>query len=111
MKKTTKLKSIIAGALAFGLLLPAGSSLAYDSSGQTFTKSWQLGDNGTNWEINFGYNKFLIDEDFTKTLHMTRSHIAKVSNESGTHADSDAKGNWAGIEVKHKGSKVYYFLE
>lgn len=106
-----KIKSIAAGALALGLLATSSSAFAYSSAGQTFTKSWELSDSGTNWTINYGFNDWAIDEDFTHTKHMTRSHVAKVVNGSGSHADSDKEGNWAGIEVTHKGSTVYYYME
>ncbi|MCY1689923.1 hypothetical protein OVA29_03105 [Exiguobacterium sp. SL14] len=105
-----KMKTLVASALAVGLLASSSSALAYSSSGQTFTKSWEKSATTTNSVINYGFNDFLIDEDYTHTKHMTRSHTAEVVNGNGTHADSNSKGNWAKIEVQHKGSTIHYYI-
>ncbi len=106
-----KSKTIAAGALALGLLASNSTAFAYSSSGQTFTKSWEKSSTGTNWVINYGFNDAFINEDYTHTKHMTRAHIAEVKNSNGSHADSDKAGNWAGIEVTHKGSTIYYYIK
>ncbi|WP_458294272.1 mediterrocin family bacteriocin [Anoxybacteroides rupiense] len=34
----------------------------------------------------------------------------KLRNANGTFSDQDSAGNWAGIEVTHSGSTVYYSI-
>ncbi|MED5050691.1 hypothetical protein P9850_02250 [Anoxybacillus rupiensis] len=107
-------KSLISASLALGLLASSTSAFAatyeYSSKGRNFDKSWTAYNSGTNWAIEYGFNTDFINEDFTHTKHSTTRHIAKVRNANGTFSDQDSAGNWAGIEVTHSGSTVYYSI-
>ncbi|MGF7049398.1 hypothetical protein J2T13_003909 [Paenibacillus sp. DS2015] len=83
-------------------------------SGQGFANSWTLYDSGGTgfhtWEVNYGFNKWAIDEDFIHGYHDSKAHQVKLTNASGTipFVDSDIAGNWAEIDVRHAGNFVYY---
>lgn len=93
--------------MALGVPVSAASS-SYSSSGHSFASAWEAADSGSSWTINYGFNTAWINEDYTHTLHDSLHHTATVSNANGAFSDEDSAGNWAGIEVRHSGSTVYY---
>lgn len=97
--------------MALALLVPSTSALAYSSTGKSFSNSWTNYGSGTNYVVEYGFNKSFINEDFTRTKHSTRSHTAIVKNGKGSFADGDSAGSWAGIEVTHSGNTVYYYIQ
>lgn len=107
-------KLLVSASLALGLLASSTSALAatyeYSSSGKGFSNSWTKYDSRTNWVIEYGFNTKLINEDFTHTKHNTLHHTAIVKNNNGAYSDEDSGGSWAGIEVTHNGSTVYYYI-
>lgn len=80
----------------------------YASQGQSFSKAWSKTAGGADWSINYGYNRFAINEDFTHTKNNVQSCIAEVKNGNGTYNRSATKGNWAKIEVVHKAPSSGY---
>lgn len=102
-------------ALALGLL---GSSMTSadaatvtkNSSGQSFSKAWELPASGANWLMKYGYNTAWIKEDYTHTTHSLYDHTATVSNGNGAYSKNSKKASWAKIEVRHSGSYVEYSI-
>lgn len=82
----------------------------YTSSGQSFSSAWELAKSGSNWRIEYGYNTFLINEDYTHTLHFSKYHTAIVSNANGSFSSYNNPGQWASIEVTHSGNYVTYSI-
>ncbi|MWC27095.1 mediterrocin family bacteriocin [Paenibacillus sp. MMS18-CY102] len=115
-----KMKSLLLSAfVAVSVLSVSSSAFAatytYSSSNIGFAHDWELtasgGSGAATWEIEYGYDTAWTNEDYTHTYHNSLSHTAKVLNgatASNEHTDSDSAGSWAGIEVKHSGSLVYY---
>lgn len=111
LKKAMVAASIVLGLSVSSLGNSASADVERSSSGHSFVADWKGVAEGKTWVMHYGFDTTLINEDYTKTKHMSRAHIAKVKNANGTHADSDSAGNWAGIEVRHKGSTIYYYLD
>lgn len=103
-------KALVSASLALGLLASSTTAFAYSSTGKSFSDSWTKYDSGTSWVIEYGFNESWVDEDFTHTKHDTKHHTAIVKNSNGSYADEDGAKNWAGIEVSHKGSTIYYYI-
>ncbi|MDW7617785.1 hypothetical protein SC499_24705 [Peribacillus simplex] len=103
-------KALVCASLALGLLASSTSAFAYSSTGKSFTDSWTKYDSGTTWVIEYGFNDSAINEDFTHTKHDTKHHTAVVKNNNGSFADEDSAQSWAGIEVTHNGSTIYYYI-
>ncbi|WP_243291893.1 hypothetical protein [Bacillus sp. FJAT-47783] len=108
-------KLLICTALALGLLgssiTPAdATTYTKSSSGQSFSKSWELTASGTNWLMRYGFNTAWIDEDYTHTTHSVYDHTATVSNGNGAYSKNASDGAWAKIEVRHSGSYIQYSI-
>lgn len=99
-----------------GLLSLAPSAFAesksYDSLGKGFARAWTLTDSGgsgsATWEVEYGFNKFAIDEDFIHGYHNSKGHTVKLTNGNDTYSDSNSAGKWSRIDVRHAGQTVYY---
>lgn len=62
-------------------------------------------------KMEYGFNKFVIDEDFTWTIHDSNGHTAIVTRgASNSSSDSASAGNWAKIEVSHNNVMVEYVM-
>ncbi|WP_413405575.1 hypothetical protein [Paenibacillus amylolyticus] len=110
------IKKLLATAgLTIAMLSVASSALASpvttskNSSGQGFTKSWELVASGPSWIMEYGFNKFAIDEDYVHTKHSGVSHTALLSNGSN-YSNSANAGNWAEVDVSHQGTYVTYSI-
>lgn len=94
------------------LLISATSVFAtevtHTSAGQVFTSSWELYDSGTNWVMEYGFNEYFIDEDYTHAKHNSLGSTAIVQNGSGSHSGGASAGNWAVVDVVHNGSSITY---
>ncbi|OAB40795.1 hypothetical protein [Paenibacillus glacialis] len=107
-------KLLLTSALALGLLSIAASASAYDSGGKGFANSWtsyDAGGSGFNtWNLEYGFNKFAIDEDFIHAFHNSKAHSVKLTNDNGNnnHTGAGDPSTWATIDVRHSGSFVYY---
>ena len=77
------------------------------SDGHSFEDDWEDSVDTSDWTMEYGYNTSWINEDYTHTIHYSRSHIAKVSNGVG-YSDSASAGNWAEIEVSHAQVQQYF---
>lgn len=111
-------KMLLSSALVLGLLTSVAASASaetksYNSGGMGFANSWTLADSGgsgfNTWEVNYGFNKFAIDEDFIHGYHNQKAHTVKLTNGNGTpFSDSASGGSWSRIDVRHSGTFVYY---
>ena len=83
----------------------------YTSSGQNFSAPWELAyENPNVWKIVYGYNVFLIHEDYTHGVSFSKHHVATVTNANGAFSKDNEPGQWAKIEVTHSGSYVTYSI-
>ena len=58
----------------------------------------------------YGYDTFMINEDYAWGYHSTKKHYARVKNANGLYSSSWEKaGKTASIEVRHSGSSIVYF--
>lgn len=92
-------------------VVSAASSISRSYSG-SFAKAWERYASSGNGQANltYGYNTFLINEDYAWAKHNTKSHYAAIKNGKGWHTGSGkAAGKTSKIEVTHKGSTVSYF--
>ncbi|SFE98167.1 hypothetical protein SAMN04487969_110164 [Paenibacillus algorifonticola] len=107
-------KAIFCSVLALGLVVSSSSAFAAtvtkNSSGKTFTKSWELTASGGSWLMKYGFNTDFINEDYTHTYNSQFHHTATVSNSNGAFTDEDSAGSWAGIEVTHSGTYIEYSI-
>ncbi|MNW44448.1 hypothetical protein D3C74_216830 [compost metagenome] len=87
-------------------------SKSYDSGGRGFARSWEASDSGgsgfNTWEVEYGFNKFAIDEDYIHGYHNSKGHAVKLTNGNSTFSDSDNAGSWSRVDVTHSGNSVYY---
>ena len=90
----------------------AASVLSTSSTGQSFVDSWERyasGDSG-NAYLTYGFNTFLINEDYSWAKHNTDSHYAGVSNNNGIFTGpAKAAGSTSKIEVRHSGLLIKYY--
>lgn len=80
------------------------------SDGQTFSKKWELTRNcpkGT-YTYNYGYNTFLINEDYVHTKHYAWDHTAAIANDKHSGTATAKSGKWAKAEIPHAGNSVKY---
>lgn len=85
-----------------------------NSDGHDFTTAWRAytsADDG-NGLLTYGFNTFLIDEDYAWGDHETKIHVASLRNDNGWHAGPICfAGYTSKIEVTHSGNSIYYDLE
>lgn len=76
-----------------------------------FDKAWERSatlDSGKAYLL-YGYNTFLINEDYAKANHATNVHYAYIKNGSGIHVGSSAVAAvFSKVEVRHSGATVEY---
>lgn len=108
-KILSALTTAMVAATVFAIPVSAATTTK-SSSGRSFSSSWEAAASDSDWTMNYGFNTALINEDYTHTIHYSKHHTATVSNANGSFSDEDKAGNWAGIEVTHSGSSVYYSI-
>lgn len=105
VKKFSKLISVLA------LIALSSVSMSTVSAGQlygqyrgSFDSPWELyisSSNGTA-ELTYGFNTFLIHEDYAHAKHSTSAHYAALNNAKGWHTGPGKKaGSISKIEVTH----------
>jgi len=96
---------------AFELLIhQTGKNLKRDGS-QGFSAKWErylTGDSGKA-SLVYGYNTFLINEDYSYANHSDNAHYASLRNGNGSFSgpNKSAKSE-SKIEVTHSGSSITY---
>lgn len=85
----------------------------------SFDEAWQLTASGAEYTqeeylkhafMTYGYNTFLINEDYCWAENSATMHWAELYNDNGWHyGPFKAAGNVSKIEVTHAGSVVSYF--
>lgn len=116
--KKLKTIAIITPTLLVCMALTAATASAYtlyDSKygASNFNSAWSLvkeGDEGLGVAyMEYGFNKYAIDEDFVWTNHTSNGHSAIVTRGgSDSSSASSSKMSWAKIEVKHTNVYVEY---
>lgn len=81
----------------------------------TFKADWsesvkKVGGDGTHY-LDYGYNTFLINEDYAYANSNGYEHRSKIVNGNGTYYGPAKFANegWSDQEVTHKGSTVKYY--
>ncbi|MGL5576909.1 MAG: hypothetical protein ACRDCW_15325 [Sarcina sp.] len=92
-----------------GTAVPAFAD-SIKKSANSFTSPWEKVTSNSEGTatMKYGYNEFLIDEDYTHTYHTKASHKALVANNGGSHYKERGARTWAKIEVTHKVGLVRY---
>lgn len=113
MKKLQKkvLYCTLIGILSFGILVTTSSAATLSKTANSFTSSWELyvtGDSGRA-NLTYGYNTWIIKEDYAWANHSTKSHFASLTNGKGSFSGPNKKKkSLSKIEVTHSGSSVTY---
>lgn len=117
--KKTFFALVAAIALIVALACPAFASsgdytVGANSNGHDFEKAWRAYETGDNGEalLTYGFNMFLIDEDYAWADHSSALHWASLKNDNGWHNGLiKLPGSTSKIEVTHSGSFIYYCCE
>lgn len=109
MKKTKKIITVLT---LLGVLLIPTNAYAQQwkvhNEGRGFTSSWEASQGDSSFGFRYGFDTYLIDEDFCYSIY-SKSHTAAISNGNGGHETGYvAGGSWAKLEVRHSGSAVWY---
>ena len=106
-------------ALLMMLMMLASTSVAFadsnliSASSTSFKKSWTLNKTASanKHRLTYGYDTFLINEDFANANSIGYIHKSKIVNGKGTFCGPKKTANdgWSDKEVKHKGSTVKYY--
>lgn len=102
--------SSISSLITMAAETPPYNSLGVNSGPHTFKKAWEAyksDDYGT--YITYGFNTFLINEDYCWAEQNQLFHFGTLRNDNGWH-DGPLKGpnKVSKIEVRHAGSSIYY---
>lgn len=111
LKYTLGLILIFSIVLSISLASFAGAvTRTYSGSfSDDWTKSVETNINGSTDVLTYGFNTFLINEDFAYSLYYGDYHRSKVSNGNGSHYGQQKQaGEWSDIEVRHSGSSITY---
>lgn len=79
------------------------------SDGHSFSGYWAA------YEINtatrtfvYGFNDWLIDEDFCHTYHANKKHTAYVKNTKRAQKKTKDAGKYSKVEITHSSGGIYY---
>lgn len=71
-------------------------------------KTWR---NGYTQSLVYGFNTFLVDEDYCKTISTMGSHTAMVKTSVDIDSESAVKGKWTKeAQAKHGAGKVTWSI-
>lgn len=102
------------------LIMPASASTTGENPGKSiwafyddsFSKSWELyhsGDSGRAG-LTYGFNTFLVHEDYAWATHSTKSHYAAIVTSNGTYSGpTKSAGSTSKIEIAHLAYEIEYF--
>lgn len=100
------------------IAVPAQASATGESSGQiwafydsSFSNAWELyhsGDSGRA-SLTYGYNTWMVHEDYAWAKHSTNSHYANIGNPQSHSGSVKPSGAVSKIEVAHVNPEVIYF--
>ena len=111
LKKTTAIAMCAMIAVSCCSISASAASVNKTYKG-SFSKAWERYASGDNGKANltYGFNTFLINEDYAWAKHSTKSHYAALKNGKGWHtASAKSAGKTSKVEVTHKGSSVSYY--
>lgn len=111
-------KKVIGLILAAGIIggtctmdVSAGTYIDARNGNLGFSSSWERYTSGDSnrASLTYGFNTFLINEDYAWANHSMASHNAYVSNAKGGFAGpTKSAGSVSKIEVTHKGTSIHY---
>lgn len=98
------------GPVSVGILRSSYAGAIYETSaGRDFDEAWQATSSNGNATLTYGYNTFLVNEDYSWAYHSSREHSAEVKNARGAFGSSKkAATEEAKIEVRHSGTSIEY---
>lgn len=110
------MKKIISKILATILLISlmtinvqASTYYEYNSSGQSFSSAWEVTAISTSSQtFLYGYNTFLINEDYTHTFNTWTTHKAKVKHNTNSLEVTKLANKVAKAEIMHGSGTIYY---
>lgn len=107
------------GILAAIMLITAMSPMAFASQEDlgrrydgSFSSPWQkTATNGKGASLTYGYNTWLVNEDYAWADHTTLAHCAEIRNngQNWYRGPIKAPGHTSKKEVTHAGSSVSYY--
>lgn len=76
----------------------------------SFDSAWQLSATEGNASLTYGYNTWMVNEDYAWANHSELYHWAEVKNDNGSHRGViRGPGTVSKKEVTHSGSRVTYY--
>lgn len=78
-----------------------------------FSSAWEryAATSDGNGSLTYGYNPFLVNEDYAWAKHSKKSHYAALNNGAGWHTGpGKSAGAVSKIEVTHNGTSIAYYL-
>lgn len=120
MKKSKKIKVIkktttIAICIIMTVLccsISASAASVHKTYKGSFSRAWERyasGDKGKA-SLTYGFDTFLINEDYAWAKHSTKSHYAAIKNGKGWHtATAKSAKKVSKVEVMHRGCTVSYY--
>ena len=100
------------GTTAFASSTGEGSGNIWAFYDGSFTSAWELYHSGDSGRANltYGYNTFLIHEDYAWANHSTKTHYAQLSTTNGTSTGpTKSAGTVSKIEITHLSFENFYF--
>ena len=117
MTLTSKIKCIITLLFTITVVMGLSISLSYagtakiykttDSSSQQFKSDWSKTVKSGNATMKYGFDTFLINEDFTEGIHKTKKCTVWVNDLSTYSKDSADANHKAYADTRHKTGQHY----
>lgn len=109
--------------LVLATIIACGTTVFASSTGEGTGKIWAFydGDFSNSWELyhsgdsgranlTYGYNTFLIHEDYAWANHSTKTHHAELATTNGSASGpSKSAGTVSKIEITHLSFENFYF--
>lgn len=123
LKAKKMLARMLCLAVVMATMLACGTTAFASSTGETDNKIWAFydGDFSSSWELyhsgdsgraslTYGFNTFLIHEDYAWANHSTKTHYAYLATTNGGAAGpSKGPGSVSKIEITHLSFENFYY--
>lgn len=96
-------------------LTASAETIMQSTLSSSFTQSWsktieKFPSDGSHLILTYGFDTFLIHEDFAYAYSNGSHHASKVRHDGHSHYGPWKWANdWSDLEVMHDGSTVYYY--
>lgn len=107
MTKSINIKGLITLMLSVAMIMAMtvfafAETVEGTSEGQSFANAWEETEEEDGvYTMKYGFNKWLVYEDYVHTKHYSKNHIATLINGTNTFQKNGKSGKWAKIEVSH----------